>query len=225
MFNEKKVVVILSGGIDSTTLMWQMVEQGNEVIALSVDYAQRHSKEIDFAKKLCSLKSVEHYVIDLTSIKALLKNSSLTDSVDVPLGHYKLPSMKVNAVPNRNMVIISLAISCAISNGAGKVVYGSQSGGHITYPDCRPDFVTAISKASELCWYEPVVVSAPFNYMSKTDIIILGEELNVPWEHTWTCYQGGELHCGQCSTCIGRIEAFTLAGVVDPVGYEERKLE
>lgn len=217
----KKVVTIYSGGMDSTVLLYHLRVTGHEIVALSVDYGQRHRKEIDSAKAICGRINVPHEVADLRGITHLLRGSSLTDSrVEVPEGHYAEESMKATVVPNRNMIMLSVAIGYAISLRAQFVAYGAHAGDHTIYPDCRPEFAAAVNTAALLADWHQVEVLCPFIGLTKADIARRGAELNVPFELTWSCYKGGEYHCGCCGTCVERAEAFNLAGLQDPTDYD-----
>lgn len=217
----KKAVVIISGGMDSSTLLYQVNRDFDEVFALSFDYGQRHKKELGYAAKTCTYIGVPHKIVDLSNINELLQGSSLTTpGMDVPEGHYAEPSMKQTVVPNRNMIMLSLALGYAISIGAKDVFYGAHAGDHAIYPDCRPVFVHAMQTAANVCHFEPVELHCPFQNMDKGDIAILGQELGVRYDLTWTCYKGGEKACGKCGACRERLEAFEKAGMDDPVPYE-----
>jgi 7-cyano-7-deazaguanine synthase len=215
---DNKVVAVLSGGIDSAVVMWWALEQGCDTLAVSVDYGQRNRRELGYASDLCAQVNVRHETVDLSSLKKLLKGNALTDDIDVPEGHYTSPNMKQAVVPNRNMVLLSVAICAAASEGASRVLYGAHKGSTI-YPDTRPEFVERISLAAEVCWFNPVFIEAPFIDKTKAEIVLLGTQIGVPWEHTWSCYNGEEIHCGLCGTCVERREAFQLAEVKDPTNY------
>lgn len=218
---KKKAVVIISGGMDSATLLYDVVHKGVEVYALTFDYNQRHKKEIKCAKALCKELKVPHKIIDISQIgRELLQGSSQTSGdVAVPHGHYESENMKLTVVPNRNMILLSLAVGYAFSLSAEKVYYGAHGGDHAIYPDCRPAFVSALNGAVlEADWKKTIVV-APYLSMDKGDIVKLGLKLGVPFEKTWTCYEGKELACGKCGSCQERLEAFKKAGAIDPVKY------
>jgi 7-cyano-7-deazaguanine synthase len=215
-----KSVLILSGGLDSVILLNSLKSKGHEVHALSFNYGQRHAKELQYAKqwaeKLCS----SHQIIDLDFMKIIASNSALTNhSNHLPEEHYTNANQKITVVPNRNMVMLSIGIALAENIGADAVYYGCHANDFTIYPDCRPDFVNALSKASELGTYQQVKVLAPFVNISKSDIVKLGSDLAVPFIDTWSCYKGEEIHCGKCATCQERIEAFQIAGVADPTPY------
>jgi len=218
---QSKTVLIYSGGIDSTVLLYDLLNSGHDVQALSVNYGQRHSKELDCAKSLCKQLNVEHHVADLTALNPLLSGSSLTSPhVQVPEGHYEDESMKATVVPNRNMILLSIATGWAMSTGASSVSYAAHSGDRAIYPDCREEFADAMNSVMEIAGWDKVSLNRPFSSLTKADIVKLGDELGVPFEQTWSCYKGGQVHCGVCGTCVERREAFQLAGVTDPTIYD-----
>jgi len=218
---QSKTVLIYSGGIDSTVLLYDLLNSGHDVQALSVNYGQRHSKELDCAKSLCKQLNVEHHVADLTALNPLLSGSSLTSPhVQVPEGHYEDESMKATVVPNRNMILLSIATGWAMSTGASSVSYAAHSGDRAIYPDCRKEFSDAMNSVMEIAGWDKVSLNRPFSSLTKADIVKLGDELDVPFEQTWSCYKGGQVHCGVCGTCVERREAFQLAGVTDPTIYD-----
>jgi 7-cyano-7-deazaguanine synthase len=208
-----KAVVILSGGMDSTTLLYDMVNQGQEVKALSFHYGQRHAqKELICAAKTCEKLKVDHKIVDLSKIKHLISNSALTGDIEVPEGHYEDESMMKTVVPNRNMIMLSIAIGYAENLDYKYVAIGNHSGDHAIYPDCRHEFIEALDKASKLGTYSEIRIFAPYTHLSKGDIATLGLKLGIDYDHdTWSCYKGGDEHCGKCGTCVERIEALAEA--------------
>jgi len=217
----KKAVVVLSGGMDSTTLLYRVINEGFEVSVLSFDYGQRHKKELEVAKKTCEKLNVLHKIIDLTSVKQVMKNSALTDDIEVPEGHYADENMKSTVVPNRNMIMASIAIAEAVSIEAEAVYLGVHGGDHDIYPDCRKEFIEKLNDVSKIANYHSVEIRAPYLEMDKGDILIEGKELGVDYSFTRTCYQAGEKSCGRCGSCIERILAFKKAGCIDPIFYEK----
>ncbi len=216
-----KTIHILSGGMDSTVLLHHILEQGNEVKCISFNYGQRHSKELDYAKATCFRLNVPLEIVDLSDVKKLLKGSSQTDdNVEVPHGHYEEDNMKKTVVPNRNMMMLSIAAAYAFSTGSESVAYGAHNGDHAVYPDCRKSFVDAMQGALNEADWNKVELYAPFLDKRKEDIVTLGEHYGIDWTTTWSCYEGGEKHCGKCGTCQERIEAFSIAGVKDPTEYD-----
>lgn len=216
-----KAIVVLSGGMDSASLLyWAKLAAHRFATAVSVNYGQRHVKELECASQLCSNLRVEHQVVDLSAIKPLLINNALTDDVKVPNGHFADPIMKQTVVPNRNMIILSVAVAAACARDATVVLYGAHCGDHPIYPDCRREFVQALDKAAQLCWHHEIHIEAPFVNKTKTEVARIGADLGVPFKDTWSCYNGRDLHCGKCGTCVERKEAFTDSGVTDPTQYE-----
>ena len=216
----QKVVVIYSGGMDSFTVLNRALEQGHEVSALSFNYGQRHVRELDVAAKVCEALNIPHKIVDITAINTLLAGSSLTDDIEIPEGHYEEFSMKSTVVPNRNMILLSLAIGYAVSEGASAVYYGAHSGDHAIYPDCRPEFVRQMNVVSQLANYEPVEVVAPYLDVDKNAILADGLRMDLNYADTWTCYNGRDKACGKCGACVERLEAFAANGVTDPLPYE-----
>jgi 7-cyano-7-deazaguanine synthase len=217
----KKLIVLTSGGMDSGTLLYHLKNENRELKALSIDYGQRHKKEINCAKTLAEKLGIEHRIVNLSSIATLFGSNSLTDSTkEVPDGHYEEEQMKQTVVPNRNMIMLSVAIAWAISSDFDAVAYAAHSGDHAIYPDCRPEFADAMDTVTGLCDWKKISLHRPFVSMDKIRIAKLGHELGVPFEHTWTCYKGREKHCGTCGACNERKEAFFAIGIPDPVHYE-----
>lgn len=221
----KKAVIIASGGIDSSTLLYKMVSEGFQVYALTFIYGQRHLKEIDSAIQISEGLEILHKVVDISAMKELLLGSALTDSnVEVPevpetADHYE--TLKATIVPNRNAIFLSIAIGYAESIGAHHVFFGAHFSDRGVYPDCRKEFVDAFQNSERLATDNPdLVIDAPFVEMDKSEIVKLGAELGVPFVDTWTCYKGGEVHCGVCSSCSERKRAFVESNIEDPTEYE-----
>jgi len=216
-----KAVVVMSGGLDSTVLLHYVKSLGYDVYGISFDYKQRHRKELDFAKywgnKICK----EWKLVDLGFMKDIASNSALTDyDVKLPEEHYTNENQRVTVVPNRNMVMLSIAVAWAENIGADVVFYGAHANDRAVYPDCKEEFVDALSKASEEGTYNKVRVIAPFVNSYKWQLVQLGDKKGVDFSKTWSCYEGKEKHCGKCATCQERKEAFEMAGVEDPTEYE-----
>ncbi len=216
----KKAVVVLSGGLDSTTLLYDIKSQGYEVSAISFDYGQKHRRELEGAIKTCQTLGIQHKIADLSVLNDLAPSALTRDDIDVPEGHYADDNMKATVVPNRNMVLLSLATSYAISVGAEKLCYGAHAGDHDIYPDCRKEFIDSMTKSIGLCDWANVKLEAPYWDIDKGDIAIKGKELNVDYSLTWTCYKGLEKACGKCGACVERLEAFEKAEMKDPIEYE-----
>lgn len=215
-----KTILIYSGGLDSTTLLYHLIDKGHEVKCLSINYGQRHKKEIESARYFCQKKDVKHEIVDVSNITKLISSSSLTSNIEVPEGHYEEDGMKATVVPNRNMIMLSIAIGWAINEGFNSVAYAAHNGDHTIYPDCREEFVSHLSEAAKLADWHSVEIIRPFIETSKADIAKLAGELNIEIDKTWSCYKGEELHCGKCGTCFERIEALNLAGVKDETIYK-----
>ncbi len=220
----KRAVVIVSGGIDSVTLLYKTLNDGFEPYVLTFLYGQRHRREIDSAESICASLGVQHRVVDISDMKGLLSGSALTDSsVDVPevpetAEHYD--TLKSTIVPNRNAIFLSIAIGYAVSLGADRVFFGAHFSDRGVYPDCRKEFVEAFQLSERLATDNPsLVIDAPFVDIEKSGIVKVGDALGVPFRETWTCYNGGEVHCGLCSSCRERRRAFSEAGVTDPTEY------
>jgi 7-cyano-7-deazaguanine synthase len=215
-----KVVVIYSGGMDSFTVLHKAVQAGHDVYALSFNYGQRHVKELQCAAKVCQELGIKHKIVDISAINQLLAGSSLTDDIDIPEGHYAADNMKSTVVPNRNMILLSLAVGYAVSLGASQVYYGAHSGDHFIYPDCRPEFVQKMHDVCQIANYEPVDIISPYLSQTKIDILADGLAMGLDYSKTWTCYNGREKACGKCGSCQERLEAFTLNNATDPLPYE-----
>ena len=217
-----KALVLFSGGLDSTVLAAQLLADGAETRLLSIDYGQRHAKELQQAEKIAEALGLPHRILRLPDLGPLLGGSSLTDDqVELPEGHYAEESMKATVVPNRNMILLSLAGGHALSLGFDTIAYAAHAGDHTIYPDCRPEFADAMESALGLADWEKLSLHRPFVHLSKTDLVKKGAELDAPLHLTWSCYAGREKHCGKCGTCVERKEAFALAKVTDPTEYED----
>lgn len=230
----QKIVTLLSGGLDSQTLLYYLATQfkASEITAVSFDYGQRHGQrelsaanEIIIAAQERFVWRVDHVRIDLRSLSGLLDGSALTDrDIEVPEGHYAAENMKLTVVPNRNMMMLAIAASIAVSKHATILAFGAHAGDHAIYPDCRPVFVDVMNLAIKLGndgFVEPTFsMFAPFIHQTKTDIVKLADEMDVPFGLSWSCYKGRRIQCGACGTCFERREAFRDAKVPDPTEYE-----
>lgn len=224
-----KSTVILSGGVDSSTLLYEVVKKlgASNVIALSFDYGSKHNEiEIPLASKTCKKLKVQHEVIDVKEIfnhfdSALLKHD---DSENIPQGHYAEGNMVKTVVPFRNGILLSMAIGFAESIEANKVYYGAHAGDHDIYPDCRKTFALAMSLAAQLGTYNNIEIVASYENENKTTIIEKGKELGVDYSLTWTCYdpQQGGVPCGKCGSCVERTEAMVNNQLVDPIFKDEQ---
>ncbi len=216
------VVVIYSGGMDSYTLLHLARARGFKVHALSFNYGQRHVRELECAASVADSLGIPHKVIDIRAMNEVMSGSALTSGIEVPEGHYEEDSMKATVVPNRNMILLSLATGYAVTVGAGAVWYGAHGGDHAIYPDCRPEFVEKMDAVCRVANYEPVAIEAPFMALDKGEILAEGLKLGLDYRQTWTCYNGRARACGRCGSCVERLEAFAAQGVTDPLDYEER---
>jgi 7-cyano-7-deazaguanine synthase len=216
-----KTIVILSGGIDSTTLLYELRRQGHEVRALTVDYRQRHRRELDAARAICVRAGIEQHVVDLSSLASLFGSNQLTAAEGaIAEGPYRTETIALTTVPNRNMILLSIGLAWAISLRFDAVAFGAHGGPHTNYPDCRPEFAAAMDRVAHVCDDRGLSVLAPFVHHDKAHIVAVGHQVGVPFELTWSCYAGGDKQCGRCGTCLDRREAFRKNGLADPVEYE-----
>lgn len=216
----QKAVVIYSGGMDSFTVLNKVFRQGYDVYALSFNYGQRHSKELEYAAAVCAKLGVQHKIIDISAINELIGGSSLTADIAVPEGHYEQESMKQTVVPNRNMILLSMAVGYAVSLEANEVFYGAHSGDHAIYPDCRPEFVHKMNDVCAIANYDVVKIVCPYLDVSKIEILADGLAMGLDYGMSWTCYNGREKACGKCGACQERLEAFEHNKQIDPLVYE-----
>lgn len=221
----RKVIVLLSGGLDSTTCLALAKETANEVKAVNIFYGQRHEKEIQAAKEVSSYYGVEMIEIDLAKVfersncSLLAHSNSKIEHKDYAEQIKETSGMPVSTyVPFRNGLMLSAAVSIALCVGANEVWYGAHAddAAGSAYPDCSVEFVEAINKAAIEGTSGQVKIFAPFVYYNKAEVVKKGLELNVPYQLTWSCYEGGERPCGKCGTCIDRAKAFKINGVKDP---------
>lgn len=215
-----KIIVLLSGGMDSVTALYQAMQDHEVIAGLSFDYGSKHNhKEIPFARYHCESNGIPFQVIETPFIGQAFKSSLLKEGGDIPEGHYAADNMKSTVVPFRNGIMLAIACGYAESLGAKGVAIAAHSGDHAIYPDCRSDFMNAMNNAMQLGTYENIRLISPFEKVDKTEIARIGHQLGVDYAKTWSCYKGLELHCGVCGTCYERKEAFQLAGVPDPTVY------
>lgn len=218
--NASRAVVIYSGGMDSYTVLHRALREGYEVHALSFHYGQRHARELDVASQVCQTLGVAHQVVDIRAIHGLIGASALTDaSQPMPRADYAEDNMKATVVPNRNMILLSLAIGHAVNLEADICYYGAHGGDHAIYPDCRPEFVARMNDVAAIANYTPVEIRAPYLHASKDDILAEGLQMGLDYAHTWTCYLGEALACGECGSCRERLQAFASQGLLDPLPY------
>lgn len=216
-------LVICSGGLDSVSLAHKVATEQKLIGLLSFDYGQRHKKELGFASICAKRLGVPQQIVDIRDVGRSLSGSALTDSVDVPDGHYAEDSMRITVVPNRNAIMLAIAFGVAAAQKADAVATAVHGGDHFIYPDCRPAFIDAFQTMQNhaLAGYADIRLYAPYVNMSKADIVSEGPKYATPFEATWSCYKGGARHCGRCGTCVERREAFDLAGITDPTDYED----
>ncbi len=215
-----RAIVLVSGGMDSVTALYQACREHEVIGALSFDYGAKHNhRELPFAKHHCEVLGVGQRVVDLGFIDALFASDLLRSGGAIPEGHYEEETMKATVVPFRNGILLSVACGYAESIGAEAVVIAAHAGDHAIYPDCRETFMAAMAAALEAGTYAGVRLLRPFIDLRKEDIAARGRELGVDFSQTWSCYKGGEVHCGKCGTCVERREAFEIAGIADPTPY------
>ena len=216
----KDSVIIVSGGMDSITLLYDKKDE--IALGISFDYGSNHNaKEIPFAEMHCKRLGIKHITINLDFMHQYFKSSLLQGAEAIPEGHYADENMKSTVVPFRNGIMLSIAIGIAESNHLKKVLIANHGGDHTIYPDCRPQFIQAIDAAANAGTFVNVRVEAPYTNIMKGDIAHIGKRLGLDYTETWSCYKGGEKHCGKCGTCIERKEALQEAGIHDATEYEE----
>lgn len=215
----KNALLVLSGGMDSTTLLY---ERKNEIaLAVSFDYGSNHNgREIPFAKFHCEKLGIEHLTIPLKFMHDYFKSSLLSGADAIPEGNYADENMKSTVVPFRNGIMLSVAAGLAESRGLTKVMMANHFGDHDIYPDCRKEFVDAMSQAMSAGTYANITIDAPYTLISKADIARKGKALGLDYGQTWSCYKGGNAHCGKCATCLERKAALAEAGIEDTTEYE-----
>ncbi|HAG32279.1 7-cyano-7-deazaguanine synthase QueC [Prevotella sp. P5-108] len=216
----KDSVLIVSGGMDSITMLYEYKER--IALGISFDYGSNHNaREIPFAAMHCERLGIKHIVINLGFMHQYFKSSLLEGAEAIPEGNYDDENMKSTVVPFRNGIMLSIAAGVAESNGLKYVMMANHGGDHTIYPDCRPEFVSAMSEATRLGTYPGIEVLAPYTGITKSDIARHGKALGIDYAETWSCYKGGEHHCGKCGTCRERIEALADAGIEDHTVYDE----
>ena len=215
----KKSLIILSGGMDSVTLLYDKKDE--IAVAVTFDYGSNHNKrEEEFAKYHCEKLGIEHIIIPLTFIHDYFKSSLLEGASAIPDGHYEDETMKSTVVPFRNGIMLSVACGITESRELEKVLIANHFGDHAIYPDCRKGFIDAMSEAMRNGTYKGITIDAPYTTITKTDIAKIGKSLGIDYSKTYSCYKGGEKHCGKCGTCVERKEALRDAGIEDPTEYE-----
>ncbi|MBE2283178.1 MAG: 7-cyano-7-deazaguanine synthase QueC [Prosthecobacter sp.] len=216
-----KTLVLLSGGMDSVTALHWARSEHEVVGAVSFDYGAKHNhREIPLAAWHCGESGVHHDVIELDFVNRLFASDLLKSGGEVPEGHYADENMKKTVVPFRNGIMLAIACGIVESRGAEAMVIAAHAGDHTIYPDCREPFMQGMAAAMREGTYARIELLRPFIHLDKAGIAKLGASLGVDYGKTWSCYKGGEVHCGKCGTCVERIEAFKLAGLVDPTVYD-----
>ena len=215
----KNSAIIVSGGMDSITLLYD--HKDDIALGISFDYGSNHNaREIPFAKMHCERLGIKHITINLDFMHQYFKSSLLDGAEAIPEGHYADDNMKSTVVPFRNGIMLAIAIGIAESNNLDQVFIANHGGDHTIYPDCRPEFINAIDAAATAGTYNNVKVIAPYTKITKSDIARIGKRLGIDYAETWSCYKGGEVHCGKCGTCVERKEALAEAGIEDKTIYE-----
>lgn len=218
MNSNKDSIIILSGGMDSVTLLYD--QQDRIALAVTFDYGSKHNaREIPFARLHCERLGIDHLVIPLSFMEQYFQSSLLKGGEEIPEGHYAADNMKSTVVPFRNGIMLAVAIGLAESRGLKHVMMANHSGDHTIYPDCRPEFVTAMSEAARTGTFPGITLLCPFTNMTKSEIAARGKTLGIDYSETWSCYKGGEVHCGRCGTCVERREAMAEAGINDNTLY------
>lgn len=216
----KDSVIVLSGGMDSVTLLYDRQEQ--IALAVTFDYGSNHNaREADCAALHCRRLGIEHLVIPLAFISQYFKSSLLEGADAIPEGDYAEDNMLSTVVPFRNGIMLAVACGIAESRGLTKVLIANHSGDHAIYPDCRATFIQHMSEAMKAGTYIGVEVVAPYTGIGKGDIAAIGRRLGIDYSETYSCYKGGEHHCGRCGTCLERKQAMREAGIDDPTIYDD----
>ena len=214
----KDSVIIVSGGMDSTTLLY---DRRDEIaLAISFDYGSNHNaREIPYAEMHCKRLGIEHITIPLDFMHKYFRSSLLEGADAIPEGHYAAENMKSTVVPFRNGIMLAIAAGVAESRNLTKLLIANHGVDHTIYPDCRPEFISAMDSATNAGTYVGVRVVAPYTNITKGDIARIGKKLGIDYAETWSCYKGGEKHCGKCGTCVERKEALADAGIEDRTEY------
>lgn len=216
----KDSIIVLSGGLDSTTMLYEFKDR--IALALSFHYGSNHNdKELAFARLHCERLGIRHIIIPLDFIGKYFHSSLLEGADAIPEGQYDAENMKSTVVPFRNGIMLAVAAGLAENDGLKYIMLANHAGDHTIYPDCRPEFVKAMSEAVKAGTYEGVEVFAPYTNITKADIARRGKELGIDYTETWSCYKGDEHHCGKCGTCTERIEALRDAGIDDKTIYTD----
>ena len=216
----KDAVIILSGGMDSVTMLHEYASQ--IALALTFDYGANHAqREIHFAQLHCRQLGIPHLIIPLDFMHRHFRSSLLSGAQDIPEGHYEDENMKSTVVPFRNGIMLSIACGIAESHDLSRVMIANHGGDHAIYPDCREDFIRSMSHAMQDGTYAHIRIDAPYTNLTKTDIAQHGKLMGLDYSQTWSCYKGGDRHCGRCGTCVERREALREADIEDNTEYED----
>lgn len=211
--------MVVSGGMDSTTMLYEYA--ADIALAVTFNYGSNHNaREIECARYNCEKLGIELIVVDMPFVGKLFESSLLSGADAIPEGNYDDENMRSTVVPFRNGIMLAVAAGLAESRGLKRLMMANHGGDHAIYPDCRPGFVDAMSKAINEGTYDHITISAPYTNITKTDICRHGATLGIDYAHTYSCYKGGAKHCGRCGTCTERKQAFRDAGVEDPTVYE-----
>lgn len=220
METKKDSIIVVSGGVDSITMLYEYKDR--IALGVSFNYGSNHNaKEIPLAKMHCERLGIKHIVIDLDFMGKYFQSSLLQGADAIPEGNYADENMRSTVVPFRNGIMLSIAAGLAETHELAYVMLANHAGDHTIYPDCRPEFVDSMSQAIEAGTYSQTKILAPYTHITKAEIAARGKALGIDYSETWSCYKGGEIHCGKCGTCVERREAFALAGIEDQTKYEE----
>lgn len=220
MKHKKDALLVLSGGMDSVTMLYEYASTID--LAVNFTYGSNHNeRELEMARYHCDKLGIELVEIALPFIGELFNSSLLEGGETVPDADYDFDNMKSTVVPFRNGIMLSAAAGLAESRGLSAVMIANHSGDHAIYPDCRDGFIKAMAKAISEGTYDHIELRAPYTLLSKAQIVEHGKNYGVDYGMTYSCYKGGELHCGTCGTCRERKQAFAEAGLADPTHYAE----
>lgn len=212
-------IIILSGGLDSTTMLYEYKD--DIALALSFDYGSNHNaRELAFARLHCERLGIPHIIIPLDFIHQYFRSSLLEGADAIPEGNYNDDNMRSTVVPFRNGIMLAIAAGMAETRGLTRIMMANHAGDHAIYPDCRQSFVDAMNQAIQAGTYEGITLFTPYTNLTKADIARHGKALGIDYSETWSCYKGGEKHCGKCGTCTERREALREAGIDDTTEYE-----
>ena len=218
---KKDALIVVSGGMDSTTMLYDYASE--IALAVTFDYGANHGpKEIPLARMHCERLGIEHIVIEMDFMQKYFQSSLLSGAADIPEGRYDDENMRSTVVPFRNGIMLAIACGLAESRGLKRLMLANHAGDHAIYPDCRPGFVEAMSRATEEGTYDRIRIDAPYTHLTKGQIAARGKLLGLDYSETWSCYKGGEKHCGRCGTCVERREALAEAGIDDPTEYADQ---